>query len=213
MVVDLLPGLCVKKNHYQQTCACITSNFLAVINYVKDYTNITDDIIRIVSSFLKQSKKKKYSPIIIEKLIRNIRHLARAYTLELQDEQFFAIFLYLDNFLASELIAIQYATIETLNFVFNSDWLSSNLVEMPSYKTFHSTLFAKIHELLATLTVDDVANKDSFYKLISTSFQSYSTILITNGILRKKCWFLVTELFFKHNLGQGNRSFCFLFSF
>lgn len=170
---------------------------------MKDYTNITDDIIQIVSTFLKQCKNKKYSPIIIEKLIRNIRYLARAYPLKLNDEQFFGIFSYLENFLASEMIAIQYATIETLNFVFNVDWLSSNLIDLPSYKTFHSNIFEKIYERVSTLPEDD-HSKDSSYKLISTSFQYYSTILVTNSVLRKKCWFLVTEFFFKQNLEQGN---------
>lgn len=155
---------------------------------------------------MKESKNKKYAPKVIEKLIGSTKYLACAYPLELMsNEDILAIFMYLEKFLCFNNLSIQYATIETLSFLFNIDWISSNLLDAgPSFKTFHLTIFDKIVECCLSKLATNDEHKDSYYKLISVSIQCYGSILITNNMLRKKCWFLLAELFHKHDINQGN---------
>lgn len=181
---------------------------LGFINFAKDYATITTNITMIISSLLKQSKNKRYAPRIIEKIIRCTKYLARAYPLELMcNDEIHVIFIYLEKFLCFDNLSVQYATIETFSFIFNVNWISSNLLDVPSFKIFHITIFDKIVECLSKFSAND-EHKDSIYKLFSVSLQCYSSILIQNNILRKKCWFLVAELFLKYhlNLNQGKQT-------
>lgn len=47
------------------------------IFYVRHYSDLTDDLLNIISSFLIKIKNKRYGPNITEKLIKNVKYIAQ----------------------------------------------------------------------------------------------------------------------------------------
>lgn len=169
---------------------------------------MTSDMIIVLSSFLSQSKKKKYGPRLTNKLIASLRYVAKAYPLSLHLEDFSIIFCYLSNFLTLSKLTTQYVTIDTLSYAFDSDWIRSTEHPMLSLKTFQCKLFEKLKisaqmETLEGESENAVADIDRSSRLISVHTQLLCAIICRNNILRKEAWFLLAELCFKKELSKG----------
>lgn len=167
---------------------------------------MTDDMTVLVSSFLAQSRKKKYGPHLTCKLIQTLRFVAKSYPMQLESDSFAPIFRFLGKFLMPQnTLTIQYATIETLSYIFDADWIKNNDHAMLSLKRFHNDLFhhLEIDKLKETeIVVDAVGDVDRSSRTISVHIQLFSAIICKNYILRKESWFLLAELCYRSEISK-----------
>lgn len=179
-------------------------------HFVSGFPDMTDDMIVLIASFLAQIKKKKYGPRLTQSLILAMRHVASAYANNLDTEQFRELFYVLARFLTPHGLSIQYATIETLAVVFDTEQIRKRLSVKIDLADFQRCMFG--HLLIAKLTQspsgandgnDVVGDVDSFSRFMSVVVQMLVTIICKSHILRKDAMFLLAEFIFKHELNKG----------
>lgn len=170
---------------------------------------MTDDMTVVVSSFLAQSRKMKYGPQLTCKLIQTLRFVAKSYPMQLESDSFAPIFRFLGKFLMPQnTLTIQYATIETLSYIFDADWIKNNDHDMLSLKLFHNDLYhhLEIGKLAETENVVDAAGDvDRSSRTISVHIQLFCAIICKNYILRRESWFLLAELCYRRDISKRKK--------
>lgn len=169
---------------------------------------MTEDMIVLIASFLKQTKNKKYGPRPTQSLIFAMRHVAASYANHLDAEHFRELFFVLARFLPPNVLTIQFATIDTISFVLDTQYIRSQLTCDIDLAQFQRCMFEHLH--IEKLTqppdaqmVDEVADIDGSSRFISVVVQLLSTIICKSHILRKQTMFLLAEFIFKNELSQG----------
>ena len=186
----------------------------AILHFIKGFPTMTDDVLSMISGFLSISLKKKFVPHLTCTLIKNIRHVANCYPeLLATDEEVAEIFYCFQKFLKLNHLDIQYATIDTLIYLFDNVWLTEHIPVKISFRGFHLKLFEHCSaQWPPQIERDDKSNNsenvltaiDDQSRQISVFVQLFSGIITKNYVLRKKGWFALTELCLKEKLSKGN---------
>lgn len=178
---------------------------------------MTDDMIVLIASFLTQIKKKKYGPRLTQSLILAMRHVAVAYANHLDADHFRELFFVLARFLTPHGLTIQYATIETLAVVFDTEQMRKRLsvaIDLADFQRcmYGHLLIEKLSQSPSSMDSNDiVADVDSFSRFMSVVVQLLATIICKNHILRRDAMFLLAEFIFKNELNKGMSCFlCFI---
>lgn len=180
------------------------------VRFIRNFSSMTDDMTVLVSSFLAQSRKKKYGPHLTCKLIQTLRFVAKSYPMQLESESFAPIFRFLGKFLMPQnTLIVQYATIDTLSYIFDADWIKNNDYAMLSLKQFHNDLFhhLEIEKLQETdeNVVDATGDIDRSSRTISVHIQLFCAIICKNYILRRESWFLLAELCYRSDISKRKK--------
>lgn len=177
---------------------------------------MTDDLVQLLISFLALAKKRKYGPHITEKLIRSLISVASAYPTHIVNDDMAALYLVLNRFTAAaQPLRVQYATIQTLSYILDADWLRSfaphNDTAAVSLKRFQQSMFevsASSAEGLSTTAVNvtNVATNDACGDIDRTSrtigvrVQHLSAVIAVSPMLRPQAWFQLMEFCHQHEL-------------
>lgn len=170
---------------------------------------MTDDMIVLIASFLAQIKKKKYGPHFTQTLILAMRHIAAAYADHLDADNFRELFFVLARFLTPHGLNIQYATIQTLALIFDTEKMRQLLLVNIDLADFQRCMFGhlQIEKLAQSTTSSDgndvVGDVDIFSRSMSVVVQLLATIICKSHILRRDAMFLLAEFIFKNELKEG----------
>lgn len=217
-IIDMIPGKYLPfllTIHKPLIYICLLSSDF--VTFIRNYASMTDDMTVLVSSFLAQSRKKKYGPHLTCKLILTLRFVAQSYPMQLESDSFAPIFRILGKFLMPQnTLTIQYATIETLSYIFNVDWIKNNdhAIERLSLKRFQNDLFhhLEIDELQVNESfVDAAGDVDRSSRTISVHIQLCCAIICNNYILRRESWFLLAELCYRSDISKRKKFSVYVF--
>lgn len=174
------------------------------------FADMTNDMILLIASFLAQTKKKKYGPHLTQSLILAMRHVAVAYADHLDSDSFRELLFVLGRFLMPHGLSIQYATVETLSTVLDTEQMRKQLLVNIDLADFHRCMFthlqlAKLTQPTSAAAPDDlVADVDSFSRCMSVVVQLLATVICKSHILRRDAIFMLAEFIFKNELNKGN---------
>lgn len=161
----------------------------------------------MVESFLNICRYKRYGPGLTKKIIINLKYIATAYPQMFATAEINDIFYFLNHFLTMDMLDIQYATVQTLSYLFDTNWIVGHGQFSPTINLieFHRQLFAKCNlpEPMEEDGDNVITDIDKKSRSISVHIQLYMAVISRNYILRKKNWFLLAKLCFQKQLSKG----------
>ncbi|XP_055323121.1 serine/threonine-protein kinase ATM isoform X2 [Sitodiplosis mosellana] len=187
--------ICMRLTSHHGYMEMVVENIPALIKCVKPYTDLHDDLINLLSSFLKQIKSKKYGPHISIKIIKSAHYFAQEF---FYIEDGFDIIVFLHRFLQSKYLTIQFATVACLTDIFNKNWLiyQEDEVNCLAIQEFHTKLVEKLN--IDELSVEDVNDIDRKTCIVSTRLQLYCSIIGACYPLRRRTWFYLIAFCGQH---------------
>lgn len=187
-----------------------------LIDFICPYASMTTNQSVLMSSMMFQCKSKKYGPQLAQQLIRApLQRLARAYASELaSNSELEVVFHFIAKFLGDKNpLTIQYAAIETLSILFDSDRIRAGghptTTAQLNLKQFHHDLFKKLDKLFREMeavsneiTDNVVSDIDRSSRMQSVHIQLFSAFICRNYILRQNGCFLLAEWCYRNEISR-----------
>ncbi|KAJ6636448.1 Serine-protein kinase ATM, partial [Pseudolycoriella hygida] len=192
-----LKQLCMMHHKSNPISERIIDSIPIVVEYINTFDNMTDEMITIMRDFLKKIKKNRYSPQIAVKMLLHMKDIARSYRMHFGNDEFENLFAQMKDFLSYRLFDVQFATIRSLIQIFDKRWIGDG-VDALRLKMFYRKLFDFLFDEESQSA--DVVQPDDQARYICVRGQLIAGLISSSFILRKKSWFLLAELCFKHQL-------------
>ncbi|XP_031619505.1 serine/threonine-protein kinase ATM [Contarinia nasturtii] len=188
---DEIKKICTNLSSQHDYMEMVVDNIPALVKCVKPHVDLHDDLINLLTSFLKQIKSKKYGPRISIKVIQSVQYFAQEF---FEAEDCFVIIAFLQRFLQSEYITIQFTAVQCLTNIFNKKCLNydEERISCVTVQNFHTNLMEKLE--IDQLSVEQENDRDRKMCIVSTRLQLYCSIIGVCYPLRRQTWFNLIEL-------------------
>lgn len=186
----VIKSMCEELNVYPSYMELVAEIIPDLIRCLKPYPDTFTDLLHLIAPFLKHCNAKRYGQRICVKIIVAVQYLAQQYY---DDETSFQCIAYLNKFINSDYLAIQFVTVQALSKMFNKQWLmqgrdQSDCLEM---QEFHVKLLESLK--LDKLSYDANDEIDRKACVFAARLQLYCSIFGTCYALRKQIWFRMVE--------------------
>lgn len=116
---------------------------------------------------------------------------------------------HLENFLHFNQLPIQLATVETLTYLFDKEWLNDNHNDTAhDLKDFYLTLFEKLN--ISKLQLLETNDRDTQNRNLCVRLQLYCSIIVKSYLLREKTWYCLAEFCCMNGVNNGKSDYLFI---